>query len=91
MGKSLRPFVEATYNGQRLLDRETKELLQIAVEAALMADVAQIQPHVRVALDNGAKLSETLEALQSVVMPMGMLALRRGLPAWAAEVSTQPA
>ena len=89
--KAYDPFVEATYTGQRLLDRKTKELLQIAVEAALMADVEQIQPHVRVALDNGATPQEILEALQSVVMPMGMLAFRRGLQAWAAEVGTQPA
>ena len=30
-------FIEATYTGQRLLDRKTKELLQIVVEAALRA------------------------------------------------------
>ena len=35
-------FIEATYYGQRTLDRKTKELLQIVVEAALRADVAQI-------------------------------------------------
>ena len=27
-------FIEATYTGQRLLDRKTKELLQIVVETA---------------------------------------------------------
>ena len=47
-------FMEATYTGQRLLDRKTKELLQIVVEAALRADVEQIQAHVRVALQEGA-------------------------------------
>ena len=36
-------FIEATYTGQRTLDRKTKELLQIVVEAALKADVEQIQ------------------------------------------------
>ena len=30
-------FIEATYTGQRTLDRKTKELLQIVVEAALKA------------------------------------------------------
>jgi 4-carboxymuconolactone decarboxylase len=35
-------FIEATYTGQRSLDRKTKELLQIVVEAALRADVEQI-------------------------------------------------
>ena len=68
------PFAEATYTGQRLLDRKTKELLQIVVEAALRADVEQIQAHVELALKEGATPQEVLEALQTVVMPMGMLA-----------------
>ncbi len=79
-------FVEATYTGERLLDRKTKELLQIVVEAALRADVEQIQAHVRVALQEGATSQEILEALQAVIMPMGGLAFRRGLQAWAAEM-----
>ena len=78
-------FIEATYTGQRTLDRKTKELLQVAVEAALRADVEQIQAHVRVALREGATPTEILEALQAVIMPMGALAFRRGLQAWAAE------
>ena len=84
--KAYDPFIEATYTGQRILDRKTKELLQIVVEAALRADVEHIQAHVRVALENGATPQEILEAMESVVMPMGMLAFRRGLQAWAAEV-----
>lgn len=87
--KAYDPFAEATYTGQRTLDRKTKELLQIVVEAALRAEVGQIQAHVRLALANGATPREILEALQTVVMPMGMLALRRGLQAWAAEVRPQ--
>ena len=78
-------FLEATYTGQRTLDRKTKELLQVVVEAALRADVEQIQAHVRVALQEGATPTEILEALQAVIMPMGGLAFRRGLQAWAAE------
>lgn len=78
-------FIETTYTGQRTLDRKTKELLQVAVEAALRADVDQIQAHVRVALQEGATPTEILEALQAVIMPMGGLAFRRGLQAWAAE------
>ena len=81
-------FIEATYTGERTLDRKTKELLQVAVEAALRADVEQIQAHVRVALQHGATPREILEALECVAMPMGGLAFRRGLQAWAAE--TQP-
>ena len=83
-------FVEMTYTGQRTLDRKTKELLQIAVEAALRADVEQIQAHVRVALREGATPTEILEALQAVIMPMGALAFRRGLQAWAAETGNTP-
>ena len=82
-------FMEATYIGQRLLDRKTKELLQIVVEAALRADVEQIQAHVRVALQEGATPREILEALQTVIAPMGALAFRRGLQAWAAETGFQ--
>ena len=78
-------FIEATYTGERTLDRKTKELLQVAVEAALRADVDQIRAHVRVALREGATPVEILEALQCVAMPMGGLAFRRGLQAWAAE------
>lgn len=78
-------FIEATYTGQRLLDRKTKELLQVAVETALRADQDQIQAHMRVALREGATPQELLESLEAVAMPMGGLAFRRGLQAWAAE------
>ena len=84
-------FIEASYTGQRLLDRKTKELLQIVVEAALRADVEQIQAHVRVALQEGATPQEILEALQAVIAPMGALAFRRGVQAWAAETGFQAA
>ncbi len=88
--KKYNQFIEATYTGQRLLDRKTKELLQIVVEAALRADVEQIQVHVRVALQEGASPREILEALQAVIAPMGALAFRRGLQAWAAETGNMP-
>ena len=84
-------FIEATYTGERTLDRKTKELLQVAVEAALRADVDQIRAHVRVALREGATPTEILETLQCVAMPMGGLAFRRGLQAWAAETGFDPA
>ncbi len=82
---SYNQFIQATYTGQRLLDRKTKELLQVAVEAALRADVDQIQAHIRVAIKEGASPMEVLEAMQCVIMPMGALAYRRGLQAWSAE------
>ena len=84
-------FIETTYTGPRLLDRKTKELLQIVVEAALRADVDQIRAHVRVALREGATPREILEALEAVIMPMGGLAFRRGVQAWAAETGFAPA
>ena len=87
--KKYNEFIEATYTGQRTLDRKTKELLQIVVEAALRADVEQIQAHVRVALNEGATPTEILEALQAVIAPMGALAFRRGVQAWAAETGFQ--
>ena len=83
-------LARATYTNQRTLDRKTKELLQIVVETALRADMEQIRAHVRVALENGATPQEILEALEAVVLPMGFLAFRRGLQAWAPEVGLQP-
>ena len=82
---SYNQFIDATYTGQRLLDRKTKELLQVAVETALRADIDQIQAHLRVANREGARPRAVLEALQVVDMPMGALAYRRGLQAWSAE------
>lgn len=87
--KKYNAFIDATYTGQRLLDRKTKELLQVVVEAALRADQDQIQAHIRVALREGATPEEILEALQTVIMPMGGLAFRRGVQAWAAETGIQ--
>ena len=84
--KKYNEFIEATYTGQRTLDHKTKELLQIVVETALRADAEQIQEHVRLALREGATPREILEAMEAVLAPMGALAFRRGLQAWAAEV-----
>ena len=83
--KKYNEFTATTYTNERLLDRKTKELLQIVVETALRADVEQIQAHMRVALKEGATPQEILEAMQAVIMPMGGLAFRRGMQAWAAE------
>ena len=83
--KKYTAFIEATYTGQRLLDRKTKELLQIVVETALRADVEQIRSHIAVAMREGATAREILEALEAVIAPMGALAFRRGIQAWSAE------
>ena len=79
-------FIEATYTWQRNLDRKTKELLQVVVETALRADVEQIQEHIRLAIHEGATPTEVLEAMETVIAPMGALAFRRGLQAWATEM-----
>jgi len=87
--KAYDPFVRATYTNQRLLDRKTKELIQLTVETALKAEVDQIREHIRLAIEHGASPQEVLEAMECVVMPMGMLAFRRGLQAWAAETGLE--
>ena len=81
--KAYDPLVIATYTGQRLLSRKTKELLQIVTLTALRAEVEHIQAHIELALKEGTSPAEILEALQTVVMPMGMLSFRQGLKAWA--------
>jgi 4-carboxymuconolactone decarboxylase len=88
--KKYTAFLETTYTNQRLLDRKTKELLQIVVETALRADVEQIRAHIRIALNEGATPREILEALETVIAPMGALAFRRGLQAWTAETGVDP-
>jgi 4-carboxymuconolactone decarboxylase len=88
--KKYTAFIEATYTSPRLLDRKTKELLQIVVETALRADVEHIQAHIRLALREGATPQEVLESLETVIAPMGALAFRRGLQAWAAETGADP-
>ena len=87
-GASYNQFIDATYTGQRLLDRKTKELLQVAVEAALKADIDQIQAHIHVAIQEGASPMEVLEAMQCGIMPMGARAYRRGLQAGSAETGS---
>ena len=88
--KKYNEFIEATYTGQRTLDRKTKELLQVVVETALRADMEQIRAHVRLALDEGATPREILESLEAVIAPMGALAFRRGLQGWVAETGLEP-
>ena len=88
--KKYSTFIEATYPEQRLLDRKTKELLQVVTLTTLRADVEHIQVHVRLALQAGASAQEVLESLQSVFAPMGALAFGRGLLAWAAETGLEP-
>jgi|TARA_B100001971_G_C17995351_1_gene434439 4-carboxymuconolactone decarboxylase len=88
--KAYDPFAAATYTSQRGLDRKTKELLQTVVLAALRSDVDHIKTHIDLAIQEGATAEEVLEALEAVVLPMGMLGFRAGLLAWAAATGTEP-
>ena len=63
-----------------------RDRLQVVVETALRADVEQIQEHIRLAFHEGATPKEVLEAMEAVIAPMGALAFRRGLQAWASEM-----
>ena len=71
-------FVEATYTGPRLLDRKTKE-------CPARGRRSDPRPRPRGGGSEGATPREILEALQAVIVPMGGLAFRRGVQAWAAE------
>ena len=73
---------QASWNGEQRGRRSLRH-------AALRADVEQIQAHIRVAMREGATAQEVLQSLQAVIMPMGALAFRRGLQAWAAETGFQ--
>ena len=88
--KAFDTFAVATYSGQRTLGRKTKELLQTVVFAALRADVGPIQNHVELALKEVATPQEVLEALETVVLPMGLMAFGRGIQTWAAAVGIEP-
>ena len=88
--KTYDPFADATYTSQRTLDRKTKELLQTVVLAALRADESHIQTHIELALKEGATSEEILEALEAVVLPMGMLGFRAGVKAWAVATGLAP-
>ena len=61
-------------------------MLQVVVETALRADVEQIQEHIRLAIQEGATPAEVLEAMEVVIAPMGALAFRLGIQAWANEI-----
>lgn len=88
--KAYDPFAGRTYLDQRSLDRKTKELLQTVVLSALRTDVEHIKTHIQLAIKEGATPEEVLEALECVLMPMGMLGFRRGLQAWASAVGVEP-
>ena len=76
-------FIQATYTGQRLLDRKTKELLIIVACVASGDMVSHIQIHMHAAHKAGATPEEIMEALNLVG---GWIGIRKvvGLEAWRA-------
>ncbi|MCH9010978.1 MAG: carboxymuconolactone decarboxylase family protein [Chloroflexi bacterium] len=76
-------FIDATYTGQRLLDRKTKELLIIVACVASGDMVSHIQIHMHAAHKAGATPEEIMEALNLVG---GWIGIRKvvGLEAWRA-------
>lgn len=75
-------LVSAAYLRQRSLDRKTKELIFVCSLTVLRAPKAQIQSHIRVALDNGATEKEVLEAIEIALPEAGVVAFQDGFQAW---------
>jgi len=80
--KAVDEMVHATYLGQRLLDRRTKELIFIVSLTVLRATKGQIQSHIKVALDLGVTPSEILEAIEIALPEAGIVAFQEGFAAW---------
>lgn len=75
-------IVQAAYLAERRLDRRTKELLFILSLTVLRAEKAQIQSHIRVALDLGVTPEEILETIEIAFPEAGAVAFQWGFDAW---------
>lgn len=75
-------FVEAVYLKRRHLDRRTRELICIVGLVLSRARAAQIQSHMRLALDAGVSKAELLEAVELVIGMGGFVPFQEGLKAW---------
>ncbi len=75
-------LVEAAYLKERTLDRKTKELIFIVSLTVMRASKAQIQSHIRVALDLGLTKEEILEAIEISLPEAGVVAFQEGFEAW---------
>lgn len=69
--------IEGTEAREGQLSRKVKELITLAVCAALM-NWNGTRVHIRAALDNGASPREVLEALEAAVPPSGVPAVLYG-------------
>jgi len=78
------------------LDRQTKELIYVAVLTALSAPRAQVIAHMHAALAAGVAPSQLLEVLEQILPPVGVPRFIEGLDAWSetlsadASISTAP-
>jgi 4-carboxymuconolactone decarboxylase len=75
-------LINAAYLSERLLSRETKELIFICSLTVLRAPQAQIESHIRVALDLGVSAQAILEAIEIALPEAGVVAFQGGLDAW---------
>ena len=80
--KAVNGLVNAAYLDQRTLDRRTKELVFIVSLTVLRATKAQIQSHIKVALDLGVTPQEILEAIEISLPEAGIVAFQQGFEAW---------
>ena len=72
---------------QRTLDKRTKELVFVAVLAALQAGKDHIGAHIRLAMENGASKQEILEVLELIYPPCGTLRFMNGVEAYIETIS----
>jgi 4-carboxymuconolactone decarboxylase len=82
--------VSAAYLEQRLLSRETKELLFILSLTVMRAPLPQLRSHIRVALDLGVSPQEILEAIEIALPEAGVVAFQWGVEAWQDVVGITP-
>ena len=75
-------LVEEVYLKDRLLDKQTKELLLIVVTTVAHGAKSQIQDHIRLALAAGLSPQAILEALELVIPHCGGEPFQRGVLAW---------
>ncbi len=83
-------LVDRVYLRERLLDRQTKELLFIVSLTIMRAAKEHIQSHIRVALGLGLTPEAILEALEITLPEAGVVIFQEGLEAWREAVNALP-
>ena len=80
--KAVNGALAVSYTDQRRLDRKTKELISIAIHAALGSGKNHIKAHIEVARRHGATKEEVLEVLELLALPCGLPKFMLGFEAW---------